>query len=170
MVKLWIGMLCTVLLLAPGNGEELLAQGEPIVFAEQDFCPVQEYADLPDGYQTAVFSAEKDFGEGRTVRASALVKCYARGSFFSFEEVLATWTEKTGPGEYGFQEAYSHASISKDRQSLKIQARGVVETGGPDYTTASSGWGALLDALFGRKSQPLEREIASWGKTWRKTR
>lgn len=119
-MKLWIGMLCAVLLLAPGNRGKLLAQGEP------DSHPAQEKANLPDGYQTAVFSAEKDFGEGRTVRASALVKCYAKGSFFSFEEVLATWTEKTGPGEYGFQEAYSHAAISEDRQTLQIQARGVV--------------------------------------------
>ena len=102
------------------------------------------------------------------MRASALVKCYAKGSFFSFEEVLATWTEKTGPGEYGFQEAYSHAAISEDRQTLQIQARGVVETGGPDYTTASSGWGALPDVLYGREPQPLEREIASWGNIWTK--
>ena len=161
-MKLWIGMLCAVLLLAPGNRGKLLAQGEP------DSHPAQEKATLPDGYQTAVFSAEKDFGEGRTVRASALVKCYAKGSFFSFEEVLATWTEKTGPGEYGFQEAYSHAAISEDRQTLQIQARGVVETGGPDYTTASSGWGALPDVLYGREPQPLEREIASWGNIWTK--
>ena len=51
-MKLWIGMLCAVLLLAPGNRGKLLAQGEP------DSHPAQEKANLPDGYKTAVFSAE----------------------------------------------------------------------------------------------------------------
>lgn len=124
-----------------------------------------------DGYQTVVFQLEQDFGKGRVVKVCTRVRRYAKGSFFSFEEVLDTWTEPVTPGDYTFHEAYSIATISGDKQKLQLQARGMVET----KQTLS-----LLEIPVGewremnqfytpgiaKEYTRYDRETATWGSIW----
>ncbi len=125
-----------------------------------------------DGYQQVEFKVEKDFGAGYTVEAGALVKCYAQGSFFSFEEVIDKWTKETSTGDYSFDEAYIQATISSNKQKLTVQARGVCEVALQVSQQDTVGV-ELLGAGFSHGSVTgttvYYRKIDTWAKSWTRT-
>ena len=85
-----------------------------------------------------------------------------------FEEVLLEWTE--GENEKGsFDEDYVLTTISSDKQSLQIQARGTYEVEVDNSLTDSVGLdlevlGFECPHTAGGKT--YYHKNAAWGKTW----
>ena len=124
-----------------------------------------------DGFRQMEYTAEHDFGDGNTVVAGTRVLCGVSQGIPFFEEVLLEWTE--GENEKGsFDEDYVLTTISSDKQSLQIQARGTYEVVVDNCLTGSVGLdlevlGFECSHTAGGKT--YYHKNAAWGKTWTKS-
>ena len=121
-----------------------------------------------DGFRQMECIAAHDFGNGHTVAAGTRVLCRVSQGIPFFEEVLLEWTE--GENEKGsFDEDYVLTTISSNKQSLQIQARGTYEVAVDRSLTGSIGLdmevlGFECSHTAGGKTYYRKNE--AWGKTW----
>ena len=90
-MKLWIGMLCAVLLLAPGNRETPRSRGAGFPSGPRKGKTCRR---LSNGG----FLGGEGLWRGPDGAGQRSCEMLCQGELFSFEEVLATWTEKPAQG------------------------------------------------------------------------